>query len=133
MKLRIIDEMIEKDSFSQWLGIERIAEAPGAVALRMKIRPEMCNGFGKAHGGITFSFADSAFAFASNSRGRKAVSIETSISHTKQVGIGETLIAEAEEESLSTKIGIYTVKIFNEQREIVALFKGMVYRTREEW
>jgi acyl-CoA thioesterase len=130
---KVIDQMIESDAFSKWLGIERLSEVPGAVALRMKIRPEMCNGFGIAHGGITFSFADSAFAFASNSRGRKAVSIETSISHTKAVQVGEYLKAEAKEESLTNKIGIYSVKITNEKDEVVALFKGTVYRTSEEW
>ncbi len=130
---QIIDQMMETDAFSQWLGLERLAEASGTVVLRMKIRQEMCNGFGIAHGGITFSFADSALAFASNSHGRRAVSIETSISHTKPVQVGEWIQAEAVEESLTNKIGIYSVKLTNEKREVVALFKGTVYRTSKDW
>ncbi|MFT5167953.1 MAG: acyl-CoA thioesterase [Saprospiraceae bacterium] len=130
---QIIDEMYNKDAFSQWLGIERLYENVGECKLRMTIREEMCNGFGIAHGGITFSFADSAFAFASNSQGRKAVSIETSISHTAACKAGDVITAEAKEESLSNKIGIYMVTVKNQDKKVVALFKGTVYRTGESW
>ena len=129
----IIDQMYNNDAFSQWLGIERLEEKEGYAKIRMIIRPEMTNGFNVAHGGITFSFADSAFAFASNSRGRHAVSIETSISHTKAVYIDDTLIAEAIEEHLSYKTAIYKVIVTNQNKEIVALFKGTVYRKSQEW
>ncbi len=129
----IIDQMYNNDAFSQWLGIERIYEDIGICKLKMTIRKEMCNGFGIAHGGITFSFADSAFAFASNSHGRKAVSIETSISHTMACKVGDIITAEAVEENLSNKLGIYTVKVKNQDDHIVALFKGTVYRTSKEW
>lgn len=130
---KIIDQMYSNDAFSQWLGVERLEEKVGYCKLRMKIRPEMCNGFKIAHGGITFSFADSAFAFASNSRGRKAVSIETSISHTSPLKAGDVITAEAVEENLTNKTGIYTVKVKNEADKMVALFKGTVYRMSEEW
>ena len=80
---RIINALTEKDRFSEWLGIERLAEGDGFCKLKMTIRPEMCNGMDIAHGGITYSFADSALAFASNSRGKIAVSIETAINHIK--------------------------------------------------
>ncbi len=130
---KIIDQMYDNDAFSKWLGIERIHEAPGTCTLRMTIRKEMCNGFNIAHGGITFSFADSAFAFASNSRGRKAVSIETSISHTAALKTGDVITAEAVEENLSHKTGVYTVKVKNQENKVVALFKGTVYRKSEEW
>ena len=66
----IIDAMMKKDLFSQWLGIERVEERVGYCKLKMTVRPEMCNGFEIAHGGITYSLADSALAFASNSNGR---------------------------------------------------------------
>lgn len=130
---RIIDEMYNKDAFSQWLGIERIHEDIGTSTIRMTIREEMCNGFGIAHGGITFSFADSAFAFASNSQGRKAMSVETSISHTTACQVGDVITAVAKEENLSHKLGIYTVTVKNQKEEIVALFKGTVYRTSKSW
>ncbi|MEL6864925.1 MAG: hydroxyphenylacetyl-CoA thioesterase PaaI [Bacteroidota bacterium] len=125
--------MYEKDAFSQWLGIEILEVAPGSAYCRMQIREEMTNGFKIAHGGISFSFADSAFAFASNSRGRKAVSIETSISHTQAVQIGEWLYARATEEHLGNRTAVYSVEVSNEKKETVALFKGTVYRTDKEW
>jgi acyl-CoA thioesterase len=122
-----IDAMMEKDYFSQWLGIERLAEGEGFCTLRMIIRKEMCNGFGIAHGGISFSFADSALAFASNSRGSQAVSLETSITHIKPLNPGDIIIATAKELHVSRKIGHYEVRIEKENGELTALFKGMVY------
>ncbi|MFT4759072.1 MAG: acyl-CoA thioesterase [Paraglaciecola sp.] len=130
---QVVDQMMKNDFYSQWLGIERIDNDAGKSVLQMKVRREMLNGFGTAHGAITFALADSALAFACNSHGRQAVSIETSISHTKAVKEGEILRAYAEEESLSHKIGFYKVIIKREDGEIVALFKGTVYRTSKEW
>ncbi len=124
--------MLANDYFSQWLGIEVLEVKEGACKLQLTIRKEMLNGFGIAHGGITYSLADSALAFASNSPGQKAVSIETSISHTESLKEGDLIIAEAFEEKRSNKIGIYTVKVTNASK-IVALFKGTVYRTSKTW
>lgn len=129
----IVNKMYENDAFSKWLGIELLEIATGRCVLRMTVRPEMVNGFGITHGGITFSFADSAFAFASNSQGRKAVSVETSISHLKPTRIGDILIARAEEDHLGNRMGFYRVRVENQEGEKVALFKGTVYRKGEEW
>ena len=129
----IVDAMMNKDYFSQWLGIERLEEKEGSCKLRMTVRPEMCNGFGIAHGGISYSFADSALAFASNSHGRHAVSIETSISHLKPLRVDDSIIATAEEKSCSNKIAIYDVRVEKENGELVALFKGTVFRKETEW
>jgi acyl-CoA thioesterase len=129
----IIDTMMSKDYFSQWLGIERLAEGAGFCTLRMTIRTEMCNGFGIAHGGISYSFADSALAFACNSQGRHAVSIETAISHIKPLQPGDVIIAKAEEKSRSNKLAIYEVRVEKETGELVALFKGTVFRKDTEW
>ena len=129
---RIVDHMYHGDAFSQWLGIQRIDEGPGYCVLEMKVREEMVNGFGIAHGGITYSLADSALAFASNSHGRKSVSIETSVNHLKPVMVGDVLRAKAEETSLSHKIGLYHISVMRGE-ELVAHFKGMVYRKEEEW
>ena len=129
----IVGLMYDQDWFSQWLGIERIKTEEGHSILRMKIRKEMLNGFAIAHGGITYSFADSAFAFASNSLGRKSVSIETSISHLVSLKENDVIIAEARQVSVSNKIGVYQVEVRKEEGEMVALFKGMVYRTSKEW
>ena len=130
---RIVDQMMDKDLFSQWLGIERLEEREGFCRLRMIIRPEMCNGFGIAHGGISYSFADSALAFASNSRGRHAVSIESSISHIKSLLAGDTILATAEETNLGHRIAIYTVRVEKADGEVVAFFKGTVYRREQPW
>lgn len=129
----IVDIMMHKDYFSQWLGIERLEERAGFCRLKMTIRSEMCNGFEIAHGGISYSLADSALAFASNSHGRQAVSVETSISHIKPLKAGDTIIATAEEKSCSNKIAIYEVRVEKENGELSALFKGTVFRKETEW
>jgi acyl-CoA thioesterase len=129
----IIDTMMEKDLFSQWLGIERLSEKVGYCELKMTIRPEMCNGFGIAHGGIAYALADSALAFAANSHGKQAISIETSISHIKPLTAGDTIIARTEEKSVRSRIGIYEITISTVKNELVALFKGTVFRTEKEW
>lgn len=130
---RIVQAMYNKDAFSQWLGIELGRVEPGGCLLRMTVRHEMCNGFGIAHGGITYSLADSALAFASNGHGPRSVSVETSISHTVQVRTGDILTATTIEDHRSRKIGIYRVVITNQDGETVALFRGTVYRTSKEW
>ncbi|MEY4594103.1 MAG: hypothetical protein RIQ47_513 [Bacteroidota bacterium] len=130
---RVVDRMYANDWFSQWLGIELLEVVPGRCVLRMKIRKEMLNGFAIAHGGITYSLADSALAFASNGHGRKAVSVETSISHTVALKEGDEIVAIAEEVSLTEKIAIYTIVITNQENKKVALFKGTVYRTSKSW
>ena len=133
MANNIVDHMMQQDLFSQWLGIKIMEAEPGYCVLQMTVRPEMCNGFGIAHGGIAFSLADSALAFASNSHGRKSVSMETSISHVKLVHPGEILIATATEKHLSNRIAIYEISITKQEDVLVALFKGTVYRKDEEW
>jgi acyl-CoA thioesterase len=130
----ITDTMMAKDHFSQWLGIKVLETGPGYCKLSCKITKDMLNGFGIAHGGITYSVADSALAFASNSHGQKAVSIETSISHTVSLQEGDEIIAEAKEEHCSNKIGIYSIRVYKAaDHSIAGLFKGTVYRTSKEW
>jgi acyl-CoA thioesterase len=126
-------KMFDNDAFSQWLGIEIVDLDAGKAILKMQVRPEMTQGFGLAHGGITYSLADSALAFASNAHGRKSLSVETSISHLIAVKAGEILTATASEESISNKIAVYHIRITNEEQKLVALFKGTVYRTSHEW
>ncbi len=130
---QIVTQMMEQDAFSRWLGIERLEDAPGYAKVQLVVRSEMLNGFGIAHGGITFSLADSAFAFASNSRGRQAVSIETAINHLAPVFEGDILTAIAREQHLSNRLGHYQVEVYNQKEEKVGLFKGVVYRKEREW
>lgn len=129
----IVGQMMKNDYFSQWLGIEILKINKGYCKLQLKVRKEMLNGFNILHGGISYSIADSALAFASNSHGIKSVSIETSISHIEPCRTDDILIAEAEEQSLSNKIGIYYVSLYTEANKKIALFKGTVYRTGKEW
>ena len=130
---KIVDTMYQNDAFSQWLGIKVVEVKDGYCKLNMTVRKEMLNGFQIAHGGIAYSLADSALAFASNSHGRKSLSVETSISHTVSVKEGDSLIAVSNEISLSPKIGIYLISIKNQNEQEVALFKGTVYRTSKDW
>ena len=129
----IRNKMYANDAFSKWLGIEIINVGSGTCKLKMKVRKEMLNGFAIAHGGITYSLADSALAFASNSHGKKAVSVETSISHTQTVHEGDDLIAIATEQHMSDKIAVYQIVVTNQDNKTVALFKGVVYRTQKDW
>ena len=125
--------MYENDAFSKWLGIELIDISRGYAKIKMTVREEMTNGFKIAHGGITYSLADSAFAFASNSWGEQAVSIETSISHTKPVQIDDVLTAETSMKNKSKRLAIYNVTVTNQDEKVVALFKGTVFHTEKEW
>ncbi|MBW7868056.1 MAG: hotdog fold thioesterase [Brumimicrobium sp.] len=129
----IIQRMLEKDAFSQWMQLEVLEIRLGYCKLKMTVSPEMVNGFLIAHGGITYSLSDSALAFASNSYGKQCVSIETSISHTRPVKIGDTLISTCTELHRGKTIGIYEVVIHNQEEKLVALFKGTVHISDREW
>ncbi len=129
---KIVDQMYENDPFSQWLGVELVQVEPGRVTLKMTVRPEMMNGFGVCHGGITFSFADSALAFAANSRGRVSLLLKASMSYPTAVREGDVLYAAAEEETLNNKVGIYSITVTREDGRKVGLFQGTVYRTQKD-
>ena len=130
---KIVSKMINGDAFSQWLGINIIKVSEGFCKLEMRVREEMTNGFNITHGGISYSLADSALAFAANSDGTQSLSIETSISHTKKVLAGDTLIAETKEISKTNKSAVYSISITNQENTEVAKFKGKVYRTKKKW
>ena len=125
----VVNKLLEHDQFSAWLGIELVEVAPGRAVVRMTTREEMLNGFGVCHGGIVYSLADSALAFASNTCGRVAVSIETGISHTAPIHPGDTLTAEAREETASMRLAYHAIRVTNQKSEVVGLFRGIVYRT----
>ena len=128
----IVNRMFDNDAFSQWLGISVDEVSVGKSVLSMIIREEMTNGFGIAHGSITYALADSALAFASNSHGRQSVSIDTAINHIESLKAGDRIVAVARENALKNKFGFYTVEIRKEDK-VVALFKGTVYRSDKEW
>jgi acyl-CoA thioesterase len=128
---KVVDHMMLKDKFSQWLGINVIAVKEGYSRLEMTVREEMVNGFHIAHGGICFSLADSALAFACNNRNNLSVALDVTITFTKAVNVGDTLTAEAREVHNGKSTGVYLVNIYNQMEQQVALFKGTCFRTNK--
>ena len=129
---QVVDHMMLHDKFSQWLGIEVLDIKEGYSKIKMTVRDEMVNGFGIAHGGIAFSLADSAFAFACNNRNNLSVALDTSINFTKAVNVGDILTAEAKEIHNGRSTGLYLISIFNQNNEQVAHFKGNCFRTNKK-
>lgn len=129
---QIVAGMLAKDEFTRWLGVEVTDAGPARCVCRMVVRSEMVNGFGVAHGGIVFSLADSAFAFACNTQGRIAMSIENAITYPRAVHPGDRLTAVASEETASRRLGFYRVDVTNQRQETVALFRGTAYKTSQE-
>lgn len=129
---KVVEKMLSDDAFSRWLGIEVTDLRPGFAQLKLQMRKEMTNGFNVSHGGIIFSLADSALAFASNSYGRVALALENNISFIKKVMPGDTLTATTEELSLGRRIAVYNITVCNQDDEKVALFRGTVFRTQEQ-
>ena len=125
-------KMLSLDPYSQWLGIEILECEIGRCKVAMTIRKEMLNSMGKAHGGICYSLADTAFGFAANTHGKFAVSIETSINHIEALNEGDYIIAESIIEKVNNKLGFNIIEV-KRGNEMVALFKGVVYRTNKDW
>ena len=130
---KVVEKMMNSDAFSHWLGIEVLEVSEGFCKLQMIVRDEMMNGFNIAHGGISYSLADSCLAFAANSDGIKSLSIKTSISHTKKVVSGDVLTATSKGVNNSSKTAMYDISITNQNNLEIAQFKGTVYRTSKEW
>lgn len=128
----VVDHMMQQDLFSQWLGIEVLEIKEGYSKIKMSIRAEMVNGFGIIHGGVTFSLADSAFAFACNNRNQLSVALDTSINFIKPVHVGDELTAVATELHNGKSTGLYHIEIVNQKNHKVAQFKGLCYRTDKQ-
>jgi len=128
----IPEKMLSQDAFSSWLGVEILEISLGKCKVGLKIRREMLNSMQKAHGGITYALADTAFGFAANTHGNYAVSIETSINHIEALYENDYITAESIVEVTKNKLGFHIVEL-KRGEQIVALFKGVVYRTSKEW
>lgn len=126
---QVLDQMLQDDAFSKWLGIKLIEVDEGYSRISMVVRPEMVNGFGIAHGGIAFSLADSAFAFACNNRNNLSVALDVTISFIKAVHIDDELFAEAKEIHSGRSTGVYLITVTNQHNSTIALFKGTCFRT----
>src|ERR1051325_2033619 len=125
----VVSHMMENDFFSQWMGVEVLEVKEGYSRIRMTIRQEMVNGFGIVHGGLPFSLADSAFAFACNNRNNLSVALDVTITFTKAVHVGDLLTAEAKEIHNGKSTGVYLITVSNQRNEPVAFFKGTCFRT----
>src|SRR6266699_7103375 len=125
----VVNHMMENDYFSQWMGVKVIEVKEGYSKIGMTIRKEMVNGFGIVHGGIPFSLADSAFAFACNNRNNLSVALDVTITFMKAVNVGDVLTAEAKEIHNGRSTGVYLISVINQDNEQVALFKGTCLRT----
>ena len=125
-----VQSMFRTDRASQNLGLEILEVAPGNVRICMTVRPEMVNGHGLCHGGIIFTLADSAFAFACNSHGEPMVAAGASIEFLAPTPAGERLTALATEVSRGARNGVYDVRVTKTSGETVALFRGRSARLR---
>jgi len=125
-------KMLSQDPFSTWLGIQIEECEIGRCRVGLTIRKEMLNSMGKAHGGISYALADTAFGFAANTHGKYAVSIETSINHIEALEEGDYIVAESVIEKVKNKLGFNIIEV-KRGEELIALFKGVVYRTQKDW
>lgn len=125
----VVDHMMENDYFSQWMQVNVLDIKEGYSKIQMTIRKEMVNGFGIVHGGLPFSLADSAFAFACNNRNNLSVALDVTITFTKAVNVGDVLTAEAKEVHNGRSTGVYLITVTNQNNDQVALFKGTCFRT----
>ncbi|MGR3635044.1 MAG: hydroxyphenylacetyl-CoA thioesterase PaaI [Shimia sp.] len=116
--------MWESDRASQFLGMQIAEVREGQATLTMTVRPEFCNGHGICHGGLTFTLADSAFAFACNSRNQATVAQHNQISFLAPGREGDVLTAHAREVSLTGRSGLYDVTVTNQDAVVIAEFRG---------
>lgn len=127
------DAMFARDAASQMLGMEVLSAAVGRCRVRMPVRKDMVNGHGTVHGGITFALADSAFAFACNSRNAATVAHCCSISFLSPARLGDILVAEARERALVGRSGVYDISITEEKSGCaIAEFRGQSRTVRGE-
>jgi acyl-CoA thioesterase len=129
---RVVSAMMARDAFSQWLGVDVLEIAPRQCTCRLTVRAEMVNGFGVTHGGIAFSLADSAFAFACNTHGKVTVSIENSVTYPAPIHAGDVLTAVAREDAASGRLSYYSAVVTNQRGDVVALFRGTAFKTTRD-
>ncbi len=126
---KVVDAMMKEDRASRHLGICVEKVEPGSAVVTMTVRPEMLNGFGICHGGMTFTLADTAFACACNSRNRKTVALTCTINFVAAAREGDILTATAKELSLAGRTGLYDIAVTNQNGSLVAQFRGTSYGT----
>jgi acyl-CoA thioesterase len=126
---QVVNKMFEKDAFSQLLGLQIDEVRDGYCKLHFTVTGAMMNGFEVLHGGVTYSAADSALAFAANSYNRLSLALSCTIDYMESGKVGDVLFVEALEESCRNKTATYVIRVTKQNGTLMALFKGTVYRT----
>lgn len=129
----IVAQMMEADAMSQWLGMEVLESAPGVCRCRLNVRDDMVNGFGIAHGAITYALADSTLAFAVNAQGRHAVSVTSTIQHLAPVMLGDVIESQAIMRSAGQRVVHVDVEVTNQRGERVAWLTATGYKRSTSW
>jgi acyl-CoA thioesterase len=124
----VAEGMYARDFAAQALGIEIEAVGPGSARLAMTVRPDMVNGHDMCHGGMIFTLADTALAYACNSYNQVAVAQTAQITFCAPGRKGDRLVATAEERHQAGRTGVYDVKVANQDGKTIALFRGNSYR-----
>jgi len=129
----VVQRMMDGDAMSQWLGIDVLESGPGVCTCRMIVREEMVNGFGIAHGSITYALADSTLAFAVNAQGQHAVSVTSTIQHLAAVQVGDVLTARAIPRADGGRIAHVDVEVTNQHGDRVAWLTATGYKRSSTW
>ena len=124
--------MMARDTTAQWLGIALDEVRAGYARMHMRVRDEMANGHGICHGGMIFTLADTAFAYACNSRNQVTVASACAIDFLSPGQIGDVLSAEATEQHLRGRTGVYDIRVSNQKGELIALFRGKSAQLKEQ-
>ncbi|MEP6944256.1 MAG: hydroxyphenylacetyl-CoA thioesterase PaaI [Betaproteobacteria bacterium] len=127
---RVADAMFAEDRASQMMGMNIASVAPGRAELTMTVRGDMMNGHATCHGGLIFTLADSAFAFACNGGNERTVASGCSIEFVAPAREGDVLTAIAVERSASGRTGVYDIEVTNQRGEKIAFFRGKSYRIK---
>lgn len=122
---RAAEAMWSDDGASRWLGMTLVSVDEGTAVMTLTVQQHHCNGHGMCHGGITFSLADSCFAFACNSRNQSTVAQNNMITYTAPAQVGDVLTATAQEVSLTGRSGIYDVRVSNQHGKTIAEMRGL--------
>lgn len=130
--LELAQYMLNQDEFSKWMGIQLIEVREKYCLIGMTVKPEMINGLKTLHGGVSFSLADSALAFSSNNTNEASVALTCTINFTKAILLGDRLTAESILVSDTRKTGIYDIFIRNQHDQLMASFRGTVYKIEKK-
>lgn len=128
----VAEAMYARDPAVRALGMQVVEVRPGYARMSMTVRPDMLNGHGLCHGGLIFTLADSAFAYACNNRNQNTVASGCTIDFLAPGRPGDVLSAEAVEQSLAGRTGVYDITVSNQEGRRIALFRGRSHRIQGE-